>query len=202
MDRAVARGDVAGFRHRRAPGAQQHRDGIARHVHQLANRVCGADGDVQHHRRRLSRDAVVAVRHRHREIFMRRGDEARVLASAAVARNRLDDRREIGAGIGEDIVDAAFAEPGEKRFRGKIGRGQGSVGNLVHGSHVSIVRLFADLYAAIKSWQMSRLCPHYALCVYRGTLAYRTGARLHPGIRAAGPSCLQCGLRCVQSTID
>ena len=80
VDRAVARGDVAGLGDRRAAGAQQHRHVVARHVHELADGVGGADGDVQHHRRRLAGDAVVAVGHGHREIFVRHGDEARVLA--------------------------------------------------------------------------------------------------------------------------
>src|SRR5207244_13249543 len=60
--------------------------------------------------------AVLAVRHAHRDVLVLYRDELRNLASAAV-RDRLDDGGEVGAGIGEDVVDAAFGQPPEIGFR-------------------------------------------------------------------------------------
>ena len=118
MDGAVARGDVAGLGDRRAPGGEQQRHVVTRGVHQAADRVGGADRDVHHHRRRLAAGAVVAVRHRHRDVLVRHGDELRKLGIAGVAGNAFHDRREIGARIGEHILDAALAEPRQIGFGG------------------------------------------------------------------------------------
>ena len=117
VDRAVARGDVAGLGDRRASGREQQRHVVTRGVHQTADRVRGADRDVHHHRRRLAAGAVVAVRHRHRDVLVRHGDEFRKLGIAGVAGNAFHDRREIGSRIGEHILDAALAEPGRDRLR-------------------------------------------------------------------------------------
>ena len=94
-------------------------------------RVGGADGDVHHHRRRLAGNAVVAVRHRHGDVLVRHHDEARRLGALAL-RQRLHDRGEIGSGIGEDILDAALAEPRDIGFRRHAVRGLAVVHGRIH----------------------------------------------------------------------
>ena len=121
VDRAVARADMAGLGERGAAGGEQQRDVVARRVHQAVDGVAGADRDVDHDGGRLAAGAVVAVRHRHRDVLVRHGDELRDLAVAAgVARDRLDDRREVGARIGEHVVDAAVGEAPDIGFRGDL----------------------------------------------------------------------------------
>ncbi len=131
MDGAVARGDAAAFGERGAAGRQQDRDIVAGGIHQPADGVGGADRDVHHHGGGLAAGAVIAVCHRHGDVFMRDHHEAGDLpAGTLVARQRFHDRCEIGAGIGKDMLDAALAEPGQVGFRG---HGLGAVGHgLVH----------------------------------------------------------------------
>ena len=127
MDRAVARRHVAGLGDWRAPGGQQHRHVVARGIHQAADGVGGADGDMHHDGGRLAGGAVIAVRHRHRDVLVRHRDETREFLVADVAGERFHDRREVGAGIGEHVFDAAFAEPG------KVGIGDHFLRGVVHG---------------------------------------------------------------------
>ena len=87
VDLAVARGDVAGLGQRRAAGGEQDRHVVARRIHQAADRVRGADRDVAHHGRDLAGGAVVAVGHRHRQVLVRHGDEARVLRRCRTGRD-------------------------------------------------------------------------------------------------------------------
>ena len=131
VDRAVARGLVADLGERRAAGAEQDRRVVARGVHQAADRVRGADRHVHHHRRRLAGDPVIAVRHRHRDVLVGNRDDARIFAvGAGIARQRFDDRREIGAGIGHHVIDPALGEAGEERLGGDAGCGVGHGGFL------------------------------------------------------------------------
>src|SRR5262249_57627843 len=58
----------------------------------------------------------------HWEVRVGDGEEAGMLGVAGFAGERLDHRREVGARVGEDVVDAAFAEPGQIGFRGHFGR--------------------------------------------------------------------------------
>ena len=54
--------------------------------------------------------------HRHGDVLMRNDHEARHLGPAIVGK-RLDDRREIGSGIGKHVFDPALAEPRDIGFR-------------------------------------------------------------------------------------
>src|SRR5262249_52993958 len=69
------------------------------------------------------RNPVIAMRHRHRDVFVRHGNDAGIFAAAvSVQRERFDERSEVGPGIGEDIIDAAF---GQTRPVGLCGNGVG-----------------------------------------------------------------------------
>ena len=126
VDRAVARGLMAGLGDGRAAGAEQDRRIVARGVHDPADRIGGADRHMHHHDGGLAADAVIAVRHRHRDVLMGHGDDARIFpVGAGVARQRLDDRREIGAGIGEHVFDPAIGQAGEEGLGGHAGGGVG-----------------------------------------------------------------------------
>jgi hypothetical protein len=59
------------------------------------------------------------VRHRDRKVLVRHQHRARQLCIAsAAARKRLDDRRKIGARIGEEIIDAMLGERAQKHLPG------------------------------------------------------------------------------------
>jgi hypothetical protein len=117
VDRRVARRDVAALRDRRAAGHQEQRHVVAVRVHQRADRVAGADRDVNDDRRRLAGGEVVAVRHRDREVLVRNGQELRQrLAALRERHERLDQRREIGAGVREHVLDAARFERAQQRL--------------------------------------------------------------------------------------
>ncbi len=111
MDRPVARGLVPGLGNRRAAGSEQYRDIVARRIHDAVDGVAGADRDMDHHGRRLAGDPVVAMRHRHRDVFVRHGNDLGIFAAAVgIERQRLDERRKIRPGIGKYVIDAAFGE--------------------------------------------------------------------------------------------
>ncbi len=116
MDGPVARGNAAGLGERRAAGGKQHRDVVARRIDHAINRICRADGDVDHDDRGLARNAVITVRHGHGDVLVRHRDEARRLGTRGV-RQGFHDGGEIGSCIGEYIVDAALAEPRDVGFR-------------------------------------------------------------------------------------
>ena len=96
---------------------------LARRVQDAAQRVGGADADMHHDRRHPARGGGIAVRHRHREILVRRDQRLRH-GHAGMRRLRvgLDDRREIGAGIGEQVLDAAIGEQREIGLRDALDR--------------------------------------------------------------------------------
>src|SRR5437660_141293 len=105
---------------------------MARGVHQAADRVGGADGDMHHHGGDLARGAVIAVRHRHGDVLVRNRDESGKLGLVAgVAGERFHDRGKIGARIGEHVFDAALAETREvgfgDHFLGRAGVVHGAV---------------------------------------------------------------------------
>src|SRR3984893_6200412 len=75
---AVAGGYVTGFRDWRAAGNQQNGNIVACGVHQAAEGVCRAHGDMHHHDWGLAAGAIVTVRHRHGGVLMRDGDETRI----------------------------------------------------------------------------------------------------------------------------
>ena len=92
--------------------------------------VGDADVDVNHHRLRPSGDHPVAVGHPDGDHFVRHGDRARRVEGAGLrARERFDERREVGAGVGEQPVDAASRERGEV---GLGDRGRGGGARLIH----------------------------------------------------------------------
>ena len=92
----------------------------------VAGRVDRPDGaigqpdiGVQHHRLGAAGDLVEAMRHADRGMFMRHGHRVgQVDAALAGIDQALDDRRKIGPGIGEDIVDAERLELAEQGATG------------------------------------------------------------------------------------
>ena len=114
VDRQIARAEPAGFGDRGAAGGEQDRHVLARGIEQAHERVRHADVDVDHDRLRPARGEVVAVRHADRDRLVRGGERlGHREAGGGAARERLDHRREIGAGIGEQPVDAARLEQHE-----------------------------------------------------------------------------------------
>ena len=89
----------------------------------VASGVDRADGAVgepdigmQHHRLGAAGHQIIAMRHAHRRVLMRDDERSRqVDAFGGGLGQAFDDRREVGAGIGEDIVDAERLEPGKDR---------------------------------------------------------------------------------------
>jgi hypothetical protein len=117
VDREIARGDMAELRVRRPARHQQQRNPVAIGIHQCADRIAGADRDVNHDRRGLAGREVMAVRHRHREVLVRHGHDRRNgVGGVADAAYGLDDRREIGAGIGEQRGYAVGAQAAQQDF--------------------------------------------------------------------------------------
>ena len=118
VDVRAARTFGAGLGERRASGGQQHRHAIAARIDQHVDRVRRANVGVQHHRLRLAGDHGVAMRHRHRGVLVRHHHRPRHLAvGAGRAREGLDDGREVGAGIAEQVVDAVRGQRVQIVFR-------------------------------------------------------------------------------------
>ncbi len=130
VDRAVPRGDVAGLGDRGAAGGEQYRYVVAGGVDDAVDRVGGADRHVHHDCGRLARHAVVAVRHRHRHVLVRNRHEARGFTILALGK-RFHDRGEVRPSVGEDVFNAAFAEPRDVGLRGhavvELGVGHGVI---------------------------------------------------------------------------
>ena len=119
VDVAVAAAELALLGDRRAAGGEDQRDVVAVEIDQVVDGVGGADVDVQHHRLRPAGHGIGAVRHRDREILVRDHQRLRHLGVGLLgAAEGLDDRREIGARIGEEIVDAVIGERPQERFAG------------------------------------------------------------------------------------
>ena len=118
VDGQVTAAAMSRLGERRAARGEEQRHTRARRVHHAHQRVGDADVDVDHHRLRPSGGHPVAVRHADRDHLVRHRDRARRGESAALgARQRLDQRREVGAGVGEEEVDAALRERREIRLR-------------------------------------------------------------------------------------
>ncbi|MBV6487294.1 MAG: hypothetical protein GHHEDOFH_01238 [Pseudorhodoplanes sp.] len=104
---------------RRASGGDDDGRAVARHVGDVVERVGGADIDVHHDRLRTAGHQVDAVRHRDREILVRHEHRLRHrMVGAPCARIGLHDRREIGAGIDEEIIDAVAGERAQEMVGG------------------------------------------------------------------------------------
>jgi hypothetical protein len=117
------------FRDRRAPGGEEDRHVLARGVDQAVDGVGGTDAHVHHHRLRPAGDHGVPMRHRHAHVLVRHdhhlGQPPAELLALGVG---LDDRREVGAAVGEQVLDAARGEQAQPGFRGGLGlEGHGMV---------------------------------------------------------------------------
>ncbi len=114
VDVGVARPGEPRFGQRRAAGGEQDRHILARRVEDAADRVGGADADMHHDRRHPPRRHRIAMRHRQRQVLMRRDQRLRRRQPAMRRLGiGLDDRCEIGAGIGEQVFDAALGQQRE-----------------------------------------------------------------------------------------
>ena len=121
VDRAVARGDVPGLGKRRAAGSEQERNIVARRVHQAVDAVPRAHRHVDHDGRGLAGHAVVAVRHRHRDVLVRHRDDARKLpCRSRVPGHGFDDGREIRARVGEHELNSALGQAAEIGLGGDL----------------------------------------------------------------------------------
>ena len=119
VDRAAARTERAFLRDRRAARRQNERHAIAREVCQVVDRVSGADVNVNHHRLRTAVHQVGAVCHGDRKIFVRHQNRLRHLGVGLLgAAEGLDDRREVRAGIGEEIVGAVIGQRAQECLGG------------------------------------------------------------------------------------
>ena len=118
VDRAVAAAEISGLGNRRASRREEQRNTVAAHVGEIVDRIGGADVDVHHHRLRPAGHQVRAVRHGDREILVRHQHRPRHLAVRAFARAAigLDDRREIGARIGEEEIDAVLGKRAQENL--------------------------------------------------------------------------------------
>ena len=107
VDVGAARAGGTRFGQRRAAGGEQHRNAIATGVDQHVDAVRRANVGVDHHRLRAAVDHGNSVRHADGGVLVRHHHWRRHRAIAARgARECLDDRREVGAGIDEQVVDA------------------------------------------------------------------------------------------------
>ena len=127
VDRHVAAAGATALGQRRAPRGEEDRHVVARGIEQAHERVRHADVDVHHDRLRAAGEQIVAVRHADRGVLVRydHGLGHRD-AGLGAAHQRLDDRGEIGPGVGEQPVDAARLEQGQIGFGDSLG-GQGAI---------------------------------------------------------------------------
>jgi hypothetical protein len=131
------------FRVGRAAGREQHRNIAAPAVDQAANRVRSADIDMHHHRLRPPRLEEITLRHGDGDVLVRHGDGLGHFRAVRLRlRVGLDQRREIGTGIGEEVIDAAV---GEQR---KIGVGNRSRLDDLCGQEEAPVRLCCSCHGA------------------------------------------------------
>ena len=128
-ERRAARGGSMSFGDRRAPGGEQDRHVLARGVDQPVERVRGADADVHHHRLRPPGHHGVAVRHGDAHVLVRHDHDLRQAPAELLPLGvGLDQRREVGAAVGEEVLDAARREQAEPGVRGGFGlKGDGMV---------------------------------------------------------------------------
>ncbi len=122
----VARGGQgAGLGDRGAACREQDRHVLARGVDQPVQGVGGAHADVDHHGLRPAGDHGVAVRHGDAHVFVRHDhDFGQAPAEFLPLGVGLDDRREVGAAIGEEVVDTAGGEQADPGLGGGL-RGEG-----------------------------------------------------------------------------
>ena len=110
---------------RRAAGGKQDRDVAAPAIHQAGDRIGGANIDVHHHELRLAGLEVIAERHADRDVLMRDRHRPRHPRAMGLSfRQRLDQRGEIGPGIGKEVIDATVGKQCEIRIS-RRSRGNG-----------------------------------------------------------------------------
>ena len=132
LDRARARAERAFLGDRRAAGGEDQRHAVARQVEQIVERIGGAGGGVHHHRLRAAVHQVGAVRHGDGEIFVRHQDRLRHLGIGFLgAAEGFHDRREIGARVAEEIIDAVIGERAQEGLGGDRRPLSGRCGHLV-----------------------------------------------------------------------
>jgi hypothetical protein len=118
IDRVEPAAETPALGHRRAARAEDRRDLARRRVERADGGVGEADIGVHHDRLRAARGEEIAMRHTHRGMLMRRDDrlgQCRVRIAVG-ARHGFDDRRIIGTGIDEYMVDAEGLETPQQRF--------------------------------------------------------------------------------------
>ena len=123
---------------RRAPRGEEDRHVLARGVDEAVHRVRGAHADVHHHRLRPSGHHGVAVRHGDAHVLVRHDhDLGQAPAELLALGVGLDDRGEVGAAVGEEVVHAAH---GEEPHPG-VGGGFGGEGHRGFGFHARDITL-------------------------------------------------------------
>ena len=100
----------------RAARKQQHRDILHRSVDRANGTIGETDIGVRHHHLRFAGGQIIAMRHAHGRAFMRHHQRLwQRHALGGGLSQPLDDRRKVGARIGEDIVDANGFQTGQQR---------------------------------------------------------------------------------------
>jgi len=75
-------------------------------IQESAVGVCGSDRYMNHRRRHLAAGLVIALRHRHGDVFMWHGHKTGHLCTRFVGPDQaLNNRREVCTRIGKDILD-------------------------------------------------------------------------------------------------
>jgi hypothetical protein len=112
VDVVVARaGNIARLGKRRPSRREQHRDLLPCGVDDAVHAVGGAHADMDHHRLSAAAHHGVAVHHGHAHVLVRHDHRLRHLPAERLPLGiGFDDRREIGAAVGEQIVHAARGE--------------------------------------------------------------------------------------------
>ena len=121
---ARARTERTFFGDRGASSGEDQRHAVARQVGEVVDGVGGADIDVDHHGLRPAIHQIGAVRHGHRQIFMRYQHRHRHFGVGLLgAAEGFDDRRKVCTGIGEQIIGAVIGERAQEGLGGDRGPG-------------------------------------------------------------------------------
>ena len=114
-----ARAERALLGDRRAPGAEDQRRAVARQIGEIVDGVGGADIDVHHHRLRVAVHQIGACAMATARFSCGTRTGFGTLALVFLARLKAShDRREIGAGIGEEIIDAVIGQRAQEALGG------------------------------------------------------------------------------------
>jgi hypothetical protein len=116
-------------------GEDVDRHAIAVGVVDRHRRVLDADGAVAEHGHRLAFDLEVAVRHRHRRLFVQAGEELRHRV-VAVVDDRLVDAAEARAGIRRHVLEVQRAQHVDHEVAARTVGGE----HLVVGERIGLAR--------------------------------------------------------------